>query len=167
MFCRNCGKELPENAKFCNQCGQKIGDAEPVTTPAPEPIVIPEPVVIPEPEPKQYTYHAYGRAQNEPQQPNAAPEIPPEYRPLSPWAYFGYSLLFMIPIVGFILLIVFSFVGGNINRRNFARSYWCGLILALAILLILIVLVFVGVLRGPFEAVVFWIRSGGPAALFH
>lgn len=55
--------------------------------------------------------------------------IPPEYQPLSPWAYFGYSLLFALPIAGFILLIVFSFAGGNINRRNYARSYFCWLII--------------------------------------
>ncbi len=30
------------------------------------------------------------------------------FRPLSPWAYFGYGLLFAIPIVGLVLLIVFS-----------------------------------------------------------
>lgn len=51
---------------------------------------------------------------------------PEEYRPLSPWAYFGYSLLFSIPFVGLILLIVFSFMGGNVNRRNFARSFFIG-----------------------------------------
>ena len=21
MFCQNCGKQIPENAKFCNHCG--------------------------------------------------------------------------------------------------------------------------------------------------
>ena len=41
-----------------------------------------------------------------------------QYRPLSPWAYFGYNLLFSIPILGFIMLIVFSFSNENINRRN-------------------------------------------------
>lgn len=63
----------------------------------------------------------------------AAPAIPEENRPLSPWAYFGLQLLFAIPIVGFIFLIIFSCNGSNINRRNFARSYWCSLIIALVI----------------------------------
>lgn len=49
-------------------------------------------------------------------------EIPSEYRPLSPWAYFGYNILFCIPIVGLILLIIYSFNNENINRRNYARS---------------------------------------------
>ena len=61
---------------------------------------------------------------------------PEMYRPLSPWAYFGYSLLFSIPIVGFILLIVFSFNDNNINRRNFARSFFCMFLVALIIAII-------------------------------
>ena len=31
MFCRNCGKELAEGAKFCPACGQRIGEAEQTT----------------------------------------------------------------------------------------------------------------------------------------
>ena len=60
--------------------------------------------------------------------------IPEEYRPIGMWGYFGYQLLFAIPCVGFILLLVFSFGGTrNINLRNFARSYFCFLIIALII----------------------------------
>lgn len=52
-------------------------------------------------------------------------QLDPAYRPLSAWGYFGLKILFAIPIVGFVFLIVFSFSRGNINRRSFARSYWC------------------------------------------
>lgn len=62
-----------------------------------------------------------------------------EYRPLSPWAYFGYSILFNIPVIGFILLIVFSLDNSNINRRNFARSYWCWLVIFIILVVILII----------------------------
>lgn len=51
-------------------------------------------------------------------------KIPVEYRPLSPWAYFGYNLLFSLPVIGFILLIIFSLSNSNINRRNYARSFF-------------------------------------------
>lgn len=61
-------------------------------------------------------------------------EGPAQFRPLSPWAYFGYTVLFNIPLVGLICLIVFSISDSNINRRNFARSYWCVYVL-LAILI--------------------------------
>lgn len=67
-----------------------------------------------------------------------------QYRPLSPWQYFGLSILFSIPVVGFIFLLVFTFNNNNINRRNFARSYWCGLLIGIcvAILVIIFALIF-------------------------
>ena len=54
---------------------------------------------------------------------------PWEYRPLSAWAYVGYTFLFIIPIIGWLFLIIFTFSSKNINRRNYARSYWCFLLL--------------------------------------
>lgn len=62
--------------------------------------------------------------------------LPEQYRPLSPWAYFGYMILFSIPILGLICLIFCSLSNSNINRRNFARSYFC--MLALAIILVIV-----------------------------
>lgn len=65
------------------------------------------------------------------------PNVPEEYRPISMWGYFGYEILFSIPCVGFILLLVFSFGGAkNVNLRNFARSYFCFLILLVVLILI-------------------------------
>ncbi len=65
--------------------------------------------------------------------------LPSKYRPLGAWSYFGYQLLFMIPLVGIICLIVFSLSDANINRRSFARSYFCVYIIV-AILLVVIIL---------------------------
>lgn len=65
----------------------------------------------------------------------------PQYKPLSPWAYFGYNILFSLPLVGFILLIVFSFSDDNINRRNYARSFFVGLLFALIIGIIVFAIV--------------------------
>lgn len=60
----------------------------------------------------------------------ATPNIPEEYKPITMWGYFGYELLFSIPCVGFIILLVFAFGGNkNINVRNFARSYFCYMII--------------------------------------
>ena len=56
---------------------------------------------------------------------NDVNNLPEQYRPLSPWAYFGLQLRFCVPVVGLVFLIVFSISRGNINRRNFARSYFC------------------------------------------
>ena len=66
------------------------------------------------------------------------PSIPPYYRPISPWAYFGYNILFSIPLIGLIFLIVYAFDNSNINRKNYARSFfisWLLIIIVVAILL--------------------------------
>ena len=68
-----------------------------------------------------------------------ANEIPEQYKPLSPWAYFGLQMLYAIPLVGFIFLIIFSFSKGNINRRNFTRSYWCVFIILAALITLVII----------------------------
>ena len=71
--------------------------------------------------------------------------IPNEYRVLSPWAYFGYSILFAIPLIGFICAIVFACDSSNLNRRNFARSYFCGLLIAVILIVLFVVLVGAGI----------------------
>ncbi len=66
-------------------------------------------------------------------------DVPPEYRPLGAWAYFGYTILFNLPVIGLIFLIVFSLSDSNLNRRNFARSYFIALVFLLILFLILFV----------------------------
>ena len=74
--------------------------------------------------------------------PVAAPiaPAPKEVKLLGPWGYFGLKILFSSPLVGFILLIVFSLDNNHLNRRNFARSYWCDLILNVVIILLLAII---------------------------
>lgn len=128
MFCSRCGKKVEDGAKFCEHCGAKIdspdGSTPPVResaaqqTPPQQPV---QPIVIQQ---REITED----------------QLPERLRPLSPWAYFGYNLLFSIPIVGFILLIVFSCSSANINRRNYARSFWCILVLAAIIAIIVLII---------------------------
>ncbi len=60
-----------------------------------------------------------------------------DYTPISMWGYFGYNILFWIPLIGIILVLVFAFGGTrNVNLRNYARSQFCSLILAVIILLV-------------------------------
>ena len=163
MFCSNCGKVLPDGAKFCSACGQPI--EIPYETPAPEPAPEPkvdEPISAPAPEPPKPEPPKSEPKADEPLfVPAPEPVVPEENRPLGPWAYFGYSILFSIPVIGFILLIIFSFAGKNVNRKNFARSYWCWFILALAIILILVVILLTGVLRGVTDSIGLWLNSVG------
>lgn len=62
------------------------------------------------------------------------------YKPLSPWSYVGYQLLFSIPIIGFIILLIYAFSDDNINRKNYARSYFCIYLIA-AIVFVFILLI--------------------------
>lgn len=64
--------------------------------------------------------------------------LPEEIRPISMWGYFGYQILFAVPLIGVILLIVFALGGTrNVNLRNYARSYFCVLIIGIIIFVFL------------------------------
>ena len=86
----------------------------------------------------EYQNNYQGTYQNVNQ--NVGPRIPEEYKPLSPWAYVGYNLLFMIPLVGLIMLFVFAFSDKNINRRNYARSFFCAFLIGFIISVLAIIL---------------------------
>lgn len=62
-----------------------------------------------------------------------SPRIPEEYNPISMWGYFGYEILFAIPVIGWILIIIFALTASNHNLRNFARSQFCLLIVYIVI----------------------------------
>lgn len=64
-----------------------------------------------------------------------------QYRLLSSWAYVGYGLLFTLPVIGWILAIVFALNDDNLNRRNFARGYWC-------MVLVVVILSIAGMVMG-------------------
>lgn len=68
-------------------------------------------------------------------------DLPEQYRPLSAWAYWGLTILYAVPIVGFIFLIIHTFNGSNINRRSFARSYWIWTLICVIVSVIAIVIV--------------------------
>ena len=130
MICPNCGSEAGAN-RFCPQCGNALPEA-PVrqtvppsypTTPQTAPVYASAPVA---PQPAAPVYRSSADVRPE--------DLPPQYRPLSAWAYWGLGLLFTVPIVGFIFLIVFSFSRANINRRSFARSYFCWMLLIAIVL---------------------------------
>ncbi len=136
MKCSKCGQENVDGTKFCASCGAELPEAPQENT-------------------QQNAYqnnNPYNNLNNgqpqpiysqpvPPYQPYAVtPQIPDEYKPISMWGYFGYQLLFSIPCVGFILLLVFSFGGTkNINLKNYARSFFCFLILAVIISIIIFI----------------------------
>lgn len=111
MFCKNCGKNLSDTAKFCNGCGAKTEAAQAAANTAPQP-----PAYMPP-------------AQATPPPQSYAPPAPASYspqpgrEPLRVIQYIGMFLLTSIPLVGLILLFVWSFGGSvNLNKKNFARA---------------------------------------------
>lgn len=118
MTCKNCGQANPENASFCTNCGAKLTPAAAPVQPAAAPV--------------QQPVHAAAPT---------APSVPFENKPLSPWAYFGYQILFSIPLVGFIMLIILSTKAArNVNLRNFARSYWCAVLIGVILGILVVIL---------------------------
>ncbi len=69
--------------------------------------------------------------------------LPKSYRPISGWGYFWRAVLYAIPVIGW-LCVLFTAIGSkNRNGRGFARSYFCGLLIALIVAAVLAVLEFV------------------------
>ena len=64
---------------------------------------------------------------------------PSKYRPVSAWGYYGLSLLYLIPVIGWVFFLVFTFHGGNINRRSYTRAIWCRFLVRLIILMLIAV----------------------------
>ena len=155
MKCPSCNLELGENAKFCPICGATVIKSAPVEiTPEPAEIPVEQPVFKAPAQPavEQPVFKAPAKPSVEqpvfqaPVQPTyQAPAAPakPEQKLMGPWGYIGWNILFSIPLVGFILLIVFSFDNSNLNLRNYARSYWCALLLVLILVILIVVLLVV------------------------
>lgn len=139
--CPTCGREYPDSTKFCVKCGMKLTESGMRSS-------------YGDRGEDRYRTRDHDRdwdrdhdrdRDDDPHKPhfnvyvNAdSSRIPEEYTPISMWGYFGYELLFSIPIVGFILLIVFSVSATNKNLKNFARSYFCLLIIVMIILFIVL-----------------------------
>jgi len=150
MTCSSCGVLIPDGAKFCGICGAtQAAPAEPAPAyqEPPQPVYQETPAYAAQPAPPYQEQPAYAAqpayqpqpAYQQPQpayQPQPAEEpVPPKgsrYAPISALGYFGYFILFAIPIVGQILCIAFAFgKSGNVNRRNLARAMFVFLIIGL------------------------------------
>ena len=123
MFCPKCGTEVSDDKAFCPECGNPLKSQAQQNSGA------------------QQTAGEQNGARPHPQVQFQSDTVVllDEYKPISMWGYFGYEILFSIPIVGFIVLIVLSINGKNQNVKNFARSYFCFTIIVLILLVILLV----------------------------
>ena len=64
-----------------------------------------------------------------------------ESETLSPWAYFGLSVLYAIPVVGTVFLILACMSNKNKNTRNFARSFLLCSVLVIVLFTVFVILV--------------------------
>lgn len=137
MICKNCSAEIDNSSAFCTHCGAPV-EREPVYQqqsayqPAPEQPVYQQPVYQKPPYQAQQTVY----------QPNtvAQPETAPVTKIKS---YIGWSLIPCIPIVGFILMIVFAVDGSNKNRANYFRAQFAVMGIAVAICIFVMIIAFV------------------------
>lgn len=137
MFCTNCGTDNNNGETNCKNCGAPLAGADNNAAF----------------NNGSYAYNQQGAGTygNQPYMNNNMGfdenSIPEEYRPINMWGYFGYQILFAIPCVGLIMLLVFSFGGTkNKNLKNFARSYFCMLIIGVILVAIIMAIGGVGFL---------------------
>ena len=142
MRCESCGAEIANDSSFCTSCGKKI-----TFRTAEEAIGANQPPVDYS---QQYNY-VPPQQQYYPQ-----PAMDP---PLSVGQYIGMLLLLMIPVVGFVLLLVWAF-GGSVNRnkKNYARASLL-LLLISTVLIIILVLIFGVALFNFFIDDISWLEN--------
>ena len=157
MFCPKCGTEVSDDKAFCPECGNPLKSQAQQASGARQTAGAQQASegkqtagAAQQASGGQQTAGAQQSWQATGAQNGARPHpqvqfqsdtvvLPDEYKPISMWGYFGYEILFSIPIVGFIVLIVLSINGKNQNVKNFARSYFCFTIIVLILLVILLV----------------------------
>ena len=84
-------------------------------------------------------------------------KVPQDLKPLGAWYYFWHNVLYAIPLIGTIFLIIHALGGtDNINKRSYARSFFCGLILALIVGTIVVA---ISIATAGWEGLVAWIQT--------
>ncbi|MBS4967306.1 MAG: zinc-ribbon domain-containing protein [Lachnospiraceae bacterium] len=114
MFCKDCGQEIREGVKFCPYCGAVVGKQ-------PEPMMnaVPDKTVV-----------RGNTSTNSLEESKKAPV-------LGMGSFLGYRIIEMIPIVGFIVMIVFAVSSPNKNRENYARGYFLFLLVQIAVMIVM------------------------------
>lgn len=141
MYCPNCGKQNPDDAKFCESCGAPTGAAEmPKAAPPPPPPPPPPQYNAPPPP----VYSAPVQQQYYQQPPSYPAAGAGNTAPLSLGQFLGTLILLGIPLVGFILMLVWAFGSDvNLNKKNLSRA-----MLILMLIGIVLGIVLGGVLGG-------------------
>ena len=62
-------------------------------------------------------------------------------KPISAWGYVGYSILWGIPVLGWLILLCTALFSGNQNKKSYARSFFCAFLLILLVVLVVAVVI--------------------------
>ncbi|MDE5994733.1 MAG: hypothetical protein K2G60_04385 [Oscillospiraceae bacterium] len=169
--CNKCSVANDDKAVFCTGCGAVLQNNSEVN--AETPVISENPVTSESPAQQadfsqpsaEYTQPntAYVQPQSPfvqpvgsqpamPQMPYGQPYgyapinenmLPEDYKPVTVWQYVGYTLLFSVPIIGFIMILVTAFGSDkSISLRNYAKSYlvWY----AISVVLMVVMFFFIG-----------------------
>jgi len=144
LFCAKCGSTVENGVKFCPACGENMIAAAAAPAPAPTPAPAPAPAQsYAPPPPPAYTPPAPAY-----QPPPSAYQAYPPYQnpalrePLSVGAYILTYIVFCIPVVGFIMMLVWAFSADtNINKKNLCRA--------------MLILALIGVVLGIISSILF------------
>lgn len=135
MICANCKYEIPEGHKFCPMCGTKGEQMQTEAVNQPDMPQVQQPANgWQAPQQIQAGAQQYMNQQT----PQAyAPSNIPVPKGLAPvvgvGTYIGMSLISWIPVVGFIMTIIWAVQKGNKSKRNFAAALLILIIIGTAV----------------------------------
>jgi len=148
-FCVECGTNVPDEIKFCTACGKPMKQETPqpvaqmpdlvLGTPAPTPVQ-PQPVPVqsaplqPAPMPVVSPYApSYAPPVTSNVGGSGAPAPDSPYAVMSTGAYVGFSILFSLPLIGWLICLIVAFASKNLNRRNYARALLIFMLIGLVV----------------------------------
>ena len=134
--CSHCGAELAPGSKFCTACGTTVSETaqqsgSPLVYPQnnnPQPLAgaaVPRPTPLPNQQPMSPPTD-YQQVQE---------NLPSGY--MSVKSFVWHSILFALPVIGWLICIGFAFMSKNSVKKNFARATLVLLAIGLVLSLIL------------------------------
>lgn len=159
MICPNCKANIEDGKKFCPICGFNLAGAstppiqdKPINQPEATPQYFTQPPVQPMSNP-QYQQSGYSQGGYQKMPPSAY--VQPNYQPTSngysnnaPLSVGDYIITFIIlgiPVVGFIMLLVWACSSStNLNKKNFAIAVL--ILQIIGVILTIIIMVAMGAL---------------------
>jgi len=81
------------------------------------------------------------------------------YAVVSTWGFMWTNFVLGIPVIGFILALVWAFGKGNMNRRNLARSWLVYMLIGIgfAVIMYVLALIFASTFGGWLDGVPDWL----------